>query len=201
MSKKILLYTLCFLFLTSCVDRKYEDGLTINKIENGIIYTADERQIPLKPKGYENATVIALARHTEAIPDQENPGLSDQGLERADRLAAVLLPLGIQEVYMTSLKRTIFTARPLAMPNNIKVFTYDTSEYEKVITRIMDNYSGQHVAIYGHSNTTPAIINLLIGEEKYVDIPHDEYDNLFLVFHNGEDSEGITDAIVYQFKY
>lgn len=201
MFNKIILFTFCILIFTSCDKNAYRKGLTINKIENEIIFTTDGRQIPVKPEGYENATIIALARHAETVPGQENPTLSEQGLARADTLAAILLPLNIQEVFLTTFKRTIVTARPLARPNNIKVSSYKPDDYEKMTTRILDNLSGKAVAIYGHSNTTPAVINLLIGKDKYSDISHDEYDNLYLVLHNGKNAKGKTDALVYQFKY
>ncbi|MGB4846491.1 MAG: hypothetical protein WBP41_01160 [Saprospiraceae bacterium] len=52
------------------------------------------------------------------------------------------------------------------------------------------------VLIVGHSNTIPALLNLMVGANTYPDLPETEYDNLFVVNVSAK-----GDATVVQMKY
>ena len=201
MIQKTLIFALSIVFLASCTNTEYKEGLTVSKIENGKIITTDGSKIPLRPKGYEDAAAVFFVRHAEAAEanelNEDNPGLTPEGEADAERLAAILQPAGIEEVMMTSRRRVIFTAKPLAMVHDLKVFTYNTQQYNRVVERVNNKHLGKNIVIYGHSNTTPELINLLIEEERYEQIPHDEYDNLFVVYTNGAGSE----TLVHKYKY
>ena len=46
---------------------------------------------------------------------------------------------------------------------------------------MIDKESGGTVLISGHSNTTPMLVNRLIGKERYQQFDESDYDNLFIV--------------------
>ena len=198
MIKKTLFFALSILLFASCTNREYREGMTITKLSvDGTVFTADGSEIALRPEGFENATTILLVRHAEALSDENNPGLTDEGIARSERLAQMVFPLDIQEVFMTDLRRTIFTARPLAMVNNIPVSTYNQEQYDRVAEKIFGKRAGQNVMIFGHSNTTPELVNYLTGSTNLENIPHDEYDNIYVITTKGKDAE----SVVYKFKY
>lgn len=197
MIRKTLFFALSILMLASCTKNQYAEGLTVTKFGDGTIFTADGREIPLKPSGFEDATTIVLVRHAEALSDEDNPGLSEAGFARADRLAELVFPMDIQEVFMTSLRRTIFTARPLASKYSLPVSTYTPEQYDNVLFKIFTVRSGKNVMIYGHSNTTPDLVNKITGNTNLDNIPHDQYDNIFVVTSKGEGAE----SVVYKFKF
>jgi len=173
--------------------------MTITGLSSTTVFTADGSEISLKPKGMEEATTILLVRHAEKDDDgTDNPGLSSEGIDRANRLAEMMRPMGIAEVFMTDRRRVIFTARPLAMDNeDIATSIYNTEQYDRIINKIFDKRAGQSVAIYGHSNTTPELINLITGNTNLETIPHDEYDNFYVVNSMGKDAE----SVVWKFKF
>jgi phosphohistidine phosphatase SixA len=39
----------------------------------------------------------------------------------------------------------------------------------------------RRVVVVGHNSTTPALVNLLIGQEKYKALGEDEYDKIWIV--------------------
>ena len=43
------------------------------------------------------------------------------------------------------------------------------------------NTAGKTVLVVGHSNTTPAFVNKIIGEKKYKDIDENDNASLFIV--------------------
>lgn len=198
MIKKTLFFAVSILMLASCTNREYKEGMTIAKFGvEGTVFTADGSEIALRPEGFEDATTILLVRHAEKESGIENPGLTEAGLARADRIAELVLPLDIQEVFMTDLRRTIFTARPLAMQHNLPVSTYTPEQYDRVVDKIFNKRAGTNVIIYGHSNTTPELTNLLSGNTNLGNIPEDEYDNLYIVTSKGKGAE----SVVYKFKF
>ena len=45
----------------------------------------------------------------------------------------------------------------------------------------MKDDSGGTIVISGHSNTTPVLANLLLGEEKFKQFEDDDYGNLLII--------------------
>lgn len=190
--------SLCLLFLASCTNREYKEGMTITKIDSTTIYTADGSELSIKPKGFEDASTIVLVRHAEKADDgTDNPGLTDEGIARAERVAELVRPMNIAEVFMTAKKRTIFTAKPLAMAGQYPVSTYNTDQYDRVVEKIFGKRAGKNVIIYGHSNTTPELINLITGDTNLSNIPEDEYDNMYIVQSKGKGEA----SAVWKFKF
>lgn len=130
------------------------------------------------------ATVVYLVRHAETTPppdeeDPPDPGLSPEGRARAEALAALLAPERIDSVFSTDTRRTRATAAPLAEALGRSVQPYDPRDLEGLAARLADS-PGRHVVV-GHSNTTPALVELLGGDPGEPIDERREYDRLYVL--------------------
>ena len=50
---------------------------------------------------------------------------------------------------------------------------------------------GKTVLIVGHSNTTPAFVNKILGTEKFTSLEDDDYNSLFIVYKQGKQGNPI----------
>ena len=123
---------------------------------------------------------LYFVRHAEKADQSKNPSLTRPGRERANRLVDVLAKANIQRVYSTDYKRTKETAAPLAEKNNIKVKIYDPRDVAGLIAELNQPHLG-NALIVGHSNSTPTLVNSIIGHETYKQIDESNYDNLYIV--------------------
>lgn len=131
-------------------------------------------------------TTVIFVRHAEkaAVPE-DDPGLSAAGQRRAAELARQLVDAdviaGIDAVYATPFRRTEETARPVAEALDLPINSYDASDTEAIMERIVKQHKGKIVLVVGHSNTVPALIANL-GASKHVPrIAENEYDNIYIV--------------------
>lgn len=126
-------------------------------------------------------TTFVLVRHAETADDgTRDPGLSEAGRRRADRLASHLAPAGITAIYATPFRRTQQTVAPLAKQQGVPIRAYDPFDSNALKTILLTNREGT-VVVAGHSNTTPALVNALIGEERFRQLPETDYATLFIV--------------------
>ena len=133
----------------------------------------------------ENTSVYYFIRHAEkdrSDPTNKNPSLTIQGLERANKWALFFKDKNIAAVYSTNYIRTQQTALPIAKEQNIEIINYTTKEL--ISEKFIANNKGKNIVIVGHSNTTPELVNILLGEKKYEDISDSENNNLFVVTLN-----------------
>ncbi len=130
----------------------------------------------------QETTTIILVRHAEKMSDgSKDPELSEAGKSRAMALTKLLKEVKVDAIYSTGFKRTQNTVAPLAVAKDISVITYDAMKAEQ-IDEILRKFPGGTVVICGHSNTTPAIANILTGKEKeYKDFDDTDYDNILIV--------------------
>ena len=84
-------------------------------------------------------------------------------------------------MYSTNYKRTRQTALPIAKNNNLEIISYTPKKF--ITEEFIQNNKGKHIVIVGHSNTTPQLVNRLLGEKKYEDIPDGDNNDLFIVTH------------------
>jgi 2,3-bisphosphoglycerate-dependent phosphoglycerate mutase len=117
-------------------------------------------------------TTLIIVRHAEKLTTGDDPGLTPIGQDRADRLAQMLERQTITAVY--------FTGVPTASGNSLEVMEYDPSDAEGFLKEVLGKHSGETILITGHSNTVPAMVNLLTGSsmENFTD---DDYGNLFVI--------------------
>ena len=127
-------------------------------------------------------TTVILVRHAEKKIEPENPDpdLTPEGLARAQEIARVFGDAGINAIYATQYKRTQQTVKPLADRIRVPVTLLDSKESDELLNRLQTTHRGQTVFIAGHSNSVPAIVSAL-SNERFPEIPDNEYDNLFIV--------------------
>ena len=133
----------------------------------------------------ENTSVYYFIRHAEkdrSDSTNKNPSLTIQGLERANKWALFFKDKNIAAVYSTNYKRTQQTALPIAKEQNLEIISYTAKEL--ISEKFIANNKGKNIVIVGHSNTTPELVNNLLGEKKYEDISDSENNNLFVVTLN-----------------
>ena len=130
----------------------------------------------------ENTSVYYFIRHAEkdrSDSTNKNPSLTLQGLERANKWALFFKDKNIAAVYSTNYKRTQQTALPIAKEQNLEIISYTAKEL--ISEKFIANNKGKNIVIVGHSNTTPELVNSLLGEKKYEDIADRENNNVFIV--------------------
>lgn len=130
----------------------------------------------------EKITTYYLVRHAEkdrSNPEDNNPNLTTEGLQRAERWNTVLSNITFDAVYTTNFNRTQQTVASIAEKNNLKPIIYEAREL--VNDSFISATNGKTVFIVGHSNTIPQIVNTLIGTKKYNDINDNENGSLFII--------------------
>ena len=127
-------------------------------------------------------TTVILVRHAEKKdePNNPDPDLSAEGLERAQEIARMFANAGVSAIVATQFKRTQQTVKPLSDRTGVPVTLVDAKQPDEIIKHIQTNLRGQTVFIAGHNNTVPQIASKLSGE-NLPPIPETEYDNLFIV--------------------
>lgn len=127
---------------------------------------------------------IVLLRHAEkdlsGDVDAADPELSAQGRARAERLVKAVRKYNPDIIYSTDFRRTKATVLPLAVRNRAMIFIYDPRKLSEISESAL---SGKYkrVLIVGHNTTTPALVNLLTGQDKYKTLAETEYDKIFVV--------------------
>jgi broad specificity phosphatase PhoE len=127
-------------------------------------------------------TTVILVRHAEKKlePDNPDPDLAPEGVERAQQIARVFAEAGVNAIYATQYKRTQQTVKPLADRIRVPVTLLNSNQTDELVSRIQTTHRGQTIFIAGHNNSVPAIVSLL-SNETFPQIPESEYDNLFIV--------------------
>ncbi len=132
-------------------------------------------------------TMIIVVRHAEkASDDPKDPGLSEQGKIRANKLAEILKHSDLEAVFTTQYKRTQQTGLPAAsqagLALQVRAATRENSKTyaAELLKEIRKKYRGRTVLIVGHSNTVPEIVKQMTG----IDVaPIDEstFDRFYLI--------------------
>lgn len=131
---------------------------------------------------YKKLTVILL-RHAErdqSDKDNPNPQLSAEGKLRAQRLVKVINKYKPDAIYTTNYIRTRATIAPLAQSRRMMYQIYDPRNLNQMRDLILSGKI-KRLVVVGHSNTTPALANLLTEPNKYKDLAESEYDKIWIV--------------------
>jgi 2,3-bisphosphoglycerate-dependent phosphoglycerate mutase len=123
---------------------------------------------------------ILLVRHAEKADDSQDPELSPQGKERAQRLVKTIGKYKPGGFYSTDFKRTRDTLAPLAAKREKKIEIYDPRKPQELIEAIMKSKTKRFV-ISGHSNTIPGLANLIAKKEVFKNLNDSEYSVIWLV--------------------
>ena len=131
-------------------------------------------------------STIYLVRHAEKADDgTRDPPLTEEGVDRANYLSGLLSQQNIQLIYSTDYKRTRGTATPLASATNQEVLIYNPRELSAFANELLDK-SGQNILVAGHSNSTPTLANLILGEERFEKFDESDYNNLIIIKVRGD---------------
>lgn len=130
----------------------------------------------------QDLTTFILVRHAEKASDgTKDPGLTEEGEQRAIELLALLKQDDISAIYSTNYQRTLLTVTPLAINKGISIQDYDWKDPNALLEKIIASYPGGSVVISGHSNTTPVLANLLLGKEAFEQFEDSDYGNLLVI--------------------
>ena len=134
---------------------------------------------------YKKLTIILL-RHAEKDKQDEefgnsyDPRLSKEGEARAARLADILEKYDPDAVFSSQFNRTLSTAAPFARRRRTQVQFYDHRKLDEIAALAREG-NFRRIVIVGHNSTTPALVNLLIGADRYKPLGENEYDKIFIV--------------------
>ena len=127
-------------------------------------------------------TTYYFIRHAEKLridKSDQNPSLTEKGLERANAWREIFSNVNLDAVYSTDYSRTKLTAKPTADSKSLPILFYDPKDiYSDSFQR---ETSGQTVLVVGHSNTTNVFANKALGIEKYSQIDDNNNSNLYIV--------------------
>ena len=127
-------------------------------------------------------TTYYFIRHAEKQrqnPNDKDPHLTFDGYKRADAWSKVLKYVPISAVYSTNLNRTKETAKPTADSKNLPILVYNPGNMYTESFKF--NTKGKSVLVVGHSNTTPAFVNKVLGQNKYKNMDDNDNGSLFIV--------------------
>lgn len=118
---------------------------------------------------------------------QADPPLSSKGQERAQSLISKFRKYKIDKIYSTNYDRTKSTALPLANFIGLSINNYDPRNLKAFADELIkiENQS-KTILIVGHSNTSPKLVNLLLGKELYKDLDESVYNQYWVVKINGQ---------------
>lgn len=130
----------------------------------------------------ERHTTYYFIRHAEKDQSDKtnrDPELTETGKERAKRWSDVFQNVDFDVIYSTNYNRTKQTAQPTAESKSLKVLLYDPrSLYSEEFSEAT---VGKTVLVVGHSNTTPAFVNTILGQRKYENMNESNNGNLYIV--------------------
>ncbi|MGB3182897.1 MAG: phosphoglycerate mutase family protein [Cyclobacteriaceae bacterium] len=128
-------------------------------------------------------TTLILVRHAEKVQDgSPDPVLTEKGTARAALLADMVREADVDAIYTTPYERNRLTVRPTAETLGLTAEEYDPSgDPQAFLDEVIEKHKGKKVLIAGHSNTVPHLLNALVGDEQYQDLPDSAYDNLYMV--------------------
>lgn len=126
-------------------------------------------------------SVYYLIRHAEKdrTTPSKDPKLTEKGLKRAANWANIFEEIDFDLIYSTDYKRTQQTALPTALEKKLVIQSYDPDNLYNQIFK--GKTKGKTVLVVGHSNTTPILVNTIIGEQKYKQIDDTDNGKLFIV--------------------
>ena len=124
---------------------------------------------------------IILVRHAEkADATSQDPDLSAEGRQRAERLKKAIGKYRPGAFYSTNYKRTRDTIAPLAAKRKKQIQTYDPRQPQALIDQIMKSDTKRFV-VAGHSNTIPGLANLIAKKELFKNLDDSEYSVIWVI--------------------
>lgn len=132
-------------------------------------------------------TTIMFVRHAETDEAMGNNdvGLNTAGLARAEQLADFVRDIdvvaSVDAIYASEFRRTQQTAMPLAKRLGIEMEIADHHDVKGFMGRVLKEHKGKIVLVVSHADTIAPLIEELHGSKNIGEIPHDVYDDFFIV--------------------
>lgn len=124
---------------------------------------------------------IYLVRHAEkelSADHPKDPPLTPCGEQRAASLEVFLSAVQLDAIYSSDYTRTRHTAKPVAQNRNMETRLYDPKKLEEFAKLLIER--GENALVVGHSNSTPVLAGLLVGE-KLEPIDESIYNRIYQV--------------------
>ena len=118
---------------------------------------------------------------------QADPPLNSRGQERAASLIQKFKRYKISKIYSTNFNRTKSTVLPLANAIGLSINDYDPKQLKAFADELqLPVNNSKTILIVGHSNTSPKLVNLLLGREVYKDLDDSVYNQYWIVKIKGQ---------------
>ncbi len=144
---------------------------------------------------FAQVSTYILVRHAEKDTTAQgskmmasDPPLSKDGEQRAIDLVGALKDYSIDGIFSTDYARTKSTATPISKKSGKAIQTYSPKDLKTFVDQLLLQ-KGKTILIVGHSNTTPALANLLLKEEKFKALDEAVYNKIFIITVNGDKAE------------
>jgi 2,3-bisphosphoglycerate-dependent phosphoglycerate mutase len=131
------------------------------------------------PADAQKKTII-LVRHAEKVDASQDPELSAEGKQRAERLMRIVRKYKPGAIYSTDFKRTRDTVTPIATRRKLQIQTYDARKPGDLVDAIMKSETKRFLVV-GHSNTVPGLANLFGKKELFKNLDDAEYGVIWIV--------------------
>lgn len=135
-------------------------------------------------------TTLILVRHAEKDPagDARDPGLSEAGRARAERLAHVLGSASVTHLFASEYHRSQDTLAPLSKLSGKSIEIVSGAKTKELCAALDALPGGSIVVVAGHSNTIPEIAAhfglVLAGLERSASgshLPEDAFDRMYAI--------------------
>lgn len=130
---------------------------------------------------------IILVRHAEkADATSQDPALSAEGKQRAERLVKVAGKYKPGAFYSTNFKRTRDTIGPLAAKRKKTIAIYDARKPAELLDQITKSKIKRHI-VAGHSNSVPGLANFIGKKDVFKNLDESEYGVIWIIrMKNGQ---------------
>ena len=133
---------------------------------------------------------VIVVRHAEKAAEPKNdPVLSEEGVARAERLAKLLAKAGVTHLFATEFQRTQQTLAPLSLATGTKVSLGNAADFKATHSAVASLPRDSVAVIAAHSNTVPALLELLSAGRAKISLGEADYDRLFVVTQWGPDKQ------------
>ncbi len=138
---------------------------------------------------------IFLIRHSEQVLDVEDPPLTEKGLERAKRWAAILREADIRAIYTSDTVRTQQTGEAIAKELAVQFESIPRRDVTGLVKRVHEHDANEAVLIVSHTLTIPKLVEALAHSEDGV-IEREDYGTLFVIVPTG-----VEDATLLRLRH
>ena len=123
---------------------------------------------------------VIVVRHAEKADSSNDPGLSADGMRRAQALAELFRGAGVTHVVTSEYRRARETGEPLASALKVPIEQVPARDLAALVAKIRGFDPAAIVLVVGHSNTIPPMLTAL-GWPNQLDLKEGDYDDAFVL--------------------